>query len=227
MAKEASLTFPLVLLSVSFVFTVYLNRQVIKKALQDCGNLFSRYIHKTQGKTCQVICRTVCRIRQCFARRRPPGQNAEYELLDMSSNTAAVVDAMEPEYTSEPESSSTSIYNTESKESRLHSDIIISDSSSSDSQDDKIYSPRARHRLSTHNIDRGTNEMTPQITSMAWEIEHARRMQQGGPSTWLHQMVDWTVERVQVSFEASNPINQYASYIRHEEEQEGSVEHVE
>lgn len=193
MATEASLTFPLVLLSISFVFTVYLNRQVIKKALQGCQKFFSRSI----------------------------------QLLDMSGNTTTVVDVMEREYTFESESNSASIYSTESKDSSLQRDIMISDISSSESPDDEIYSSLASHRLSTRNIHRGTID-APQITPMAWEIEHARRMQQGGPSTWLHRMVDWTVERVQASFEASNPINEeYASYIRHEEVQEGSFEHVE
>lgn len=227
MATEASLTFPLVLLSISFVFTVYLNRQVIKKALQDCQKFFSRSIQRTKRNTRRVVRHSVRRVRQRIARRRQPGQSAEYELLDMSGNTAAVVDVMEREYTFESESNSASIYSTESKDSSLQRDIMISDISSSESPDDEIYSSLASHRLSTRNIHRGTID-APQITPMAWEIEHARRMQQGGPSTWLHRMVDWTVERVQASFEASNPINEeYASYIRHEEVQEGSFEHVE
>lgn len=225
MAQEASLTFPLVLLSLSCVFTVYCGRQIIKGALQICGNFLSRCIHNAEKMTRRMTRRFMRRVRRCIARRRQTGPSAEYELLDMPGNTA-FVDLADLENTSESEASNDSIYSIESEYSSLHGSIVILDSSSTGSQDDKIpdlppgYSPRPRHRLPKH-IIRGTIDISPQITPLAWEIEHARRMQQGGPGTWLHRLVDWTVERVQTSFEANNPINEEnASYISDKEQEE-------
>jgi hypothetical protein len=143
----------------------------------------------------------------------------------MPGNTTSG-DLAELENTSESEASNDRTESLESEYSSSHGSIVILDSSSTSSQDDKNpglppgYSPRPRHRLPKHNIH-GTIDIPPQITPFAWEIEHAHRMQQGGPGTWLHQRVDRTVERVQTSFEANNPINEEnASYISDKEREE-------
>lgn len=223
MAEKVSLAFPLVLLSLSFAFTAYLNRQAIKHALKAWGNFLYRCIQPSEKKARRMVRRIARRIRRCIIKHRLLGKDTGYELVDMSGNTAAVVvlDDAELEYPSESESCSDSIYSTGSTGSTYsssHGHIIVADSASSDSRDGEIsprYSSRSTRMASTRISSSGLIYMSPQIMPMEWEIEHARRMQQGGPGTWLHRVVDWTVERVQANFEAGNEISEFdrAPYI--------------
>jgi hypothetical protein len=238
MAEEASLTFPLVLLSLSFAFTVYLNRQAINHALQACGDFLYRCIHNTEKKTRRMMRKLARRIRRCIARRRQTKESAGYELLDMSGNTATVLDAAELQYPTESESCSDSTYSTDSTDSTyssLQDHIVLSSSGSNDSLEEEIlgptlrYSPQSSRMAPTRISSSGLVDRSVRIMPMEWEVEHARRMQQGGPSTWLHRVVDWTVERVQANFEAGNEISEFdrAAYINFHDEERTSYEHIE
>jgi len=214
MAEEASLTFPLVLLSLSFAFTVYLNRQAIIHTLQACGKYLYRCVHNSEKKTRHMTRKTARRIRQCIARHHQSGENVEYELLDMSGNTATVLDDGGLEYASESESCGDSTYSTDSTYTSSQSHIIASDSASKHSRNGEIsdvtqYSPRSIRLASTRLSGTGLIDMSVHIMPMEWEVERARRLQQGGPSTWLHRVVDWTVERVQANFEAGNETSEF------------------
>jgi hypothetical protein len=230
MAEEASLTFPLVLLSLSFAFTVYLNRQAINHALRACGDFLYPRIHNTEKKTRRMMRKLARRIRRCIARRRQTKESAGYELLDMSGNTATVLDAAELQYPSESESCSDSTYSTDSTYSSLQDHVILSSSGSNDSREEEIlgpilrYSPRSSCMAPTRISSSGFVDRSVRIMPMEWEVEHARRMQQGGPSTWLHRVVDWTVERVQ---ETRSTRIDHAAYINFQDEERTSCEHIE
>lgn len=214
MVDKASLTFPLVLLSLSFIFTAYLNRQAINHALKACGNFLYRCILTSEKKARRTVRKIARHIRRCIVRRRQLGKNTGYELVDMSGNTVAVLmlgDA-ELEYPSESKSCSDVTYSSDSTESinsSSHGHIIVPDSASNDSLDGGS-SPRYSSRsASTRILSYGLISISPQIMPTEWEVDHARHMQRGGPSTWLHRVVDWTVERVQANFEARNEISEF------------------
>lgn len=243
MAEKVSLTFPLVLLSLSFAFTAYLNRQAINHALKACGNHLYRCIQPSEKKARRIVRRIARRIRRCIFRHRQLGKDTGYELVDMSGNTTAmsVLDDAELEYpSSDSESFSDGTYGTDSTDSTdrtylsSHSHLIVPDSASTDSWDGEIsprYSSRSTRMASTRILSSGLINISPQIMPMEWEVEHVRRMQQGGPSTWLHRVVDWTVERVQANFEAGNEISEFdrAPYINahNSNSEQASSEHIE
>lgn len=239
MVGKASLAFPLVLLFLSFAFTAYLNRQAINHAVKACGNFLHRCIYTSVKKARRMVRRIARRTRRFIIRRHQLGKDAGYELLDMSGNTVAVLvlDDAELEYPSKSESCSDGTYSSDSTEgiySGSHGHIVVPDSASNDARDGEIsprYSSRSTRMASTRISSSGLINISPQIMPMEWEVEHARRMQQGGPSTWLHRVVDWTVERVQANFEAGNEITEFdrAPYINvhYGNGEQASSEHIE
>ncbi|KAJ5191937.1 uncharacterized protein N7498_010922 [Penicillium cinerascens] len=239
MTDKVSLTFPLVLLSLSFAFTAYLNRQAISHTLKAGSNFLYRCIQPSEKKARRMVRRIVHRIRRCIVRRRQLGKDTGYELVDMSGNTVAVsmLDDAELEYPSDSESCSDGTYSTNSTDrtySSSHGHDTVPDSASNDSRDGEIsprYPSRSTHMASTRISSSGLINISPKIMPMEWEVEHARRMQQGGPSTWLHRVVDWTVERLQANFEAGNEISEFdrAPYINvhNGSGEQASSEHIE